>query len=92
MIEKFKSELSGSLSDNTGIFPDFLKVVNVIAAKKGEKLDSNNYRPISRLSNISKLYGKSMHIRLTNFLKKNKILFSYQFGFEIIILFILIIN
>ena len=60
--------------------------------KNGEKLDSNNYRPISRLSNICKLYGKSMPIRLTNFLKKNKILFSYPFGFEIIILFILITN
>ena len=49
--------------------------------KKGEKLEANNYRPISLLSNTSKLYKKAMHIRLNNFLRKNKILFSYQFGF-----------
>ena len=72
-----------NVSFNRGIFPNFLKVANVIPIhKKGEKLDSNNYRPISLLSNISKLFEKSMHIRLTSFLRKNKILFSYQFGFR----------
>ena len=49
--------------------------------KKGEKLDPNNCWPISRLSNVSKLYEKAMHVRLTVFLGKNKVLFSYQFGF-----------
>ena len=37
---------------------------------------------MSLLSNISKLYEKAMDIQLFNFLKKNKILFSYQFGFR----------
>ena len=37
---------------------------------------------ISILSIISKLYEKTMHIQLTNFLRKNKVLFSYQFGFR----------
>ena len=49
--------------------------------KKGEKLDPDNYRPISLLSNISKLSEKAMHIQLANFLRKNKVLFSYQLGF-----------
>ena len=72
-----------NVSSNKGIFPDFLKVANDIHIhKKDEKLDPNNYRPISLLSNISKLYKKAMHIRLTNFLRKNKVLFSYQFGFQ----------
>ena len=50
---------------NKGIFPDILKVASVIPIhNKGEKLDPNNYRPISLLSNISKLYEKAMHIQL----------------------------
>ena len=49
--------------------------------KKGEKLDPDNYRPISLLSNISKLGEKAMYIQLANFLRKNKVLFSYQLGF-----------
>ena len=81
ILKEFKRELSEPLSDmisvsfNKGIFPDFLKVANVIPIhNKGEKLDPNNYKPISLLSNISKLYEKAMHIRLTNFLRKNKAL------------------
>ena len=38
---------------------------------KGEKLGSNDYKPISLLSNISKLYEKAIHIGLTNFYRKN---------------------
>ena len=88
ILKEFKSKLSQPLSDminvsfNKGIFPNFLKIANVIPIhKKGEKLDPNNYRPISLLYNISRLYEKAMHIQLTNFLRKNKVLFSYQFGF-----------
>ena len=70
-----------NVSFNKGTFPDFLKVANIIPMhKNGEKLDHNNYRPISVVSNISKLYEKAMHIRLTNFLRKNIVLFSYQFS------------
>ena len=72
-----------NVSFNKGIFPDFLKVANVIPIhKKGKKLNHNNYRPIPLLSNINKLYEKAMHIQLTIFLRKNKVLFSYQFGFQ----------
>ena len=59
ILKEFKIELSERLSDminvssNKVTFPDFLKVANVIPIhKKSEKLDSNNYRPISLLSNI----------------------------------------
>ena len=52
-----------NVSFNQGIFHDFLKVANVIPKhKKVQKLDSDIYRPISLLSNISKLYEKTMHI------------------------------
>ena len=89
ILKEFKTELSEPLSDminvsfNEGIFPDFLKVANVIPIhKKGEKLDPNNYRPLPLLFNVSKLYEKVTHIRLTKFLTKDKVLFSYQVGFR----------
>ena len=72
-----------NVSFNKGIFLDFLKVANVIPVhKKREKLDPNIYIPISLLSNISKLYEKAMYIWLTNILRKNKVLFSFQFCFQ----------
>ena len=60
-----------------------LKVPNIIPIhKKGDKLDCNNYRPISLLCNISEMFEKMMHIRLTSFLNKNKVLSGFQFGFR----------
>ena len=50
--------------------------------KKCCKLDCNNYRPISLLSNITKIFEKCMHTCLTNFLQVNKLFFSHQFGFR----------
>ena len=72
-----------NVSFNKGIFSDFQKAANVIPIhKKGQKPDFNNYRPISLLSNISKLYEKPMHIWLIDFLRKDKVLFSYKFDFQ----------
>ena len=89
ILKLFKKEFSKPLSDiinlsfNQGVFPNLLKITNVIPIhKKGDKLDCNNYRPISLLSNISKIFEKCMHTRLTNFLQINKLLFSHQFGFR----------
>ena len=77
ILKEFKTELPEPISDmikvsfNKGIIPDFLKITNVIPVhKNGKKLHPNNYRPISLLSNISKLYKKVMHIRLSNFFRK----------------------
>ena len=71
------------MSFNQGVFPNILKIANVISIhKKGVKLDCDNYRPISLYSNISKIFEKSMHICLVNILRKNKLLFCHQFGFQ----------
>ena len=89
ILTDYKSEFSKPLSDmintsfTTSIFPTALKVANIIPIhKKGGKLEYNNYRPISLLSNISKIYEKMMHICLTSFLNKNKVLSIFQFGFR----------
>ena len=89
ILKDYKSEFCKPLSDmintsfTTGIFPSVLKVANIIPIhKKGDKLDCNNYRPISLLSNTIKIFEKMKHIRLTSFLNKNKVLSSFQFGFR----------
>ena len=71
-----------NMSFNQGVSPNILKLASVIPIHGNDKVDCNNYRPIFLLYNISKVYEKSMHIRLINFLRKNKLLFCYQFGFR----------
>ena len=43
----------------------------------------NNYRPISLLSNISKIIEKLMHYRLKFFLKQYNCYYPFQFGFRL---------
>ena len=51
--------------------------------KKVSKLECSNCRPISLLSNVDKILidKRLMYNRLYNFLEKNEIIFSLQFGF-----------
>ena len=67
ILKLFKKEFSNPLSEimnlpfNQGVFPNLLKIANVIPINKNDdKLDCNNYRHISLLSNISKIYEKSV--------------------------------
>ena len=70
-------------SFSTGIFADKLEVVKVIALhKKGATDNPSNYRPISLLSILSKIFEKLAHKRFYNFLEVNKILHALQFGFR----------
>ena len=72
-----------NLSFSTGAFPDFLKTAKVIPIhKKNSELEVSNYRPISLLSNIDKIFEKLMHIRLIEFLEGKQILYYSQFGFR----------
>ena len=66
-----------------GVFPDLFKIAKVIPIhKKGSKVEVSNYRPISLLSNISKIFEKLMHSRLYKFLEKFNCLYDLQFGFR----------
>ena len=67
----------------TGTHPDKLKNANVIPIfKKGSRLIISNYRPISLLSNLNKIFEKITYKRIYEFLEKHNILYDLQFGFR----------
>ena len=72
-----------NLSFEEGCFPDMLKVANVCPIyKKKCKKKCENYRPISLLPNLSKLFERAMHSRLYEYLENNHLLYDLQFGFR----------
>ena len=72
-----------NLSITTSVFPDQCKIAKLKALfKKGSVLKPKNYRPISLLPLISKLFEKIIHLQTQNYLDKNNILYKYQSGFR----------
>lgn len=66
----------------SGQFPNSFKKAKVVPIfKKGNNLDPNNYRPISILSAFSKIAENAILSRFNEFLLKNNIIYSQQFGF-----------
>ena len=72
-----------NLSLSSGIYPDKLKIAKVIPIfKKGTPTSVNNYRPISILSSINKIFEKILYSRLINYIEKFQLLYKYQYGFR----------
>ena len=72
-----------NLSFLTGIHPEKLKIVHVKPLfKKGSKLLMCNYRPISLLSNLNRIFEQVMFTRVYEFLENSKSFYSLQFGFR----------
>jgi hypothetical protein len=72
-----------NLSIQNGIFPSKLKYAKIIPIyKDNDVLEPKNYRPISLLSNFSKIFEKLMYKRLKIFFEKNLILYEKQYGFR----------
>jgi hypothetical protein len=66
----------------TGQFPDELKIAKVIPIyKTGQKENVTNYRPISILPCLSKVYELAIRNRLEAYLFKNNLINPNQFGF-----------
>jgi retron-type reverse transcriptase len=66
-----------------GIFPALLKSARVCPIfKKGDKCKSENYRPISLLSNLSKVFERVFYSKLEHFLTEHEIIYKLQFGFR----------
>ena len=72
-----------NVSIDTGIFPDDLKHTKVTPLyKSGDKMDCDNYRPISVTSTIAKIFEKLVSRQLNNFLEFHQIVSTNQSGFR----------
>lgn len=72
-----------NISFRTGIFPTNMKIAKIIPIhKSGDKHQFNNYRPISLLSQFSKILEKLFVARLDSFVDKNQLLTKHQYGFR----------
>jgi hypothetical protein len=70
-------------SVDEGVFPCLLKIGKVIPVyKKDDPLNISNYRPISLLPIISKVFEQPILIRLNKFLNKFNIITNSQHGFR----------
>ena len=67
----------------SGIFPSKLKLAKVIPLyKKEDQRVFGNYRPISLLSSISKIYEKVAFKQILEYFTSNNLLFESQYGFR----------
>ena len=73
-----------NISLASGVFPEKLKTALITPIFKGEgkRNEESNFRPISLLPVISKLYEKAIAFQITTFLSENQILSDSQFGFR----------
>jgi hypothetical protein len=72
-----------NVSLEKGVFPHKLKIAKIIPVYKSGDVDIfTNYRPISILSDFSKIFERIMNNRLLEFINKFEILYCYQFGFR----------
>ncbi|CAB3993600.1 Hypothetical predicted protein, partial [Paramuricea clavata] len=72
-----------NLSLQTAIFPDEWKIAKVSPVfKEGNKTDCGNYRPISVISVVAKLFEGLVYNQLRTFIADNSILVEQQSGFR----------
>ena len=89
LLKETASSLASPLSKlfnkslQNGEFPDIWKVSQVVALhKKGDIHLCENYRPISLLCCVSKVFEKVVYNHVYSFLRRHNILASYQSGFR----------
>ena len=67
----------------SGIFPDDWKCARVTPLfKQGERSDLNNYRPISVIPVIAKVFERIVYDQLYRFLTKEDVISKQQSGFR----------
>ena len=71
-----------NLCINESTYPDGMKITIIKPLfKANDKHDLTNYRPISLLPQVSKIFEKIIYKQLVDFITKNKIIDKCQFGF-----------
>ena len=81
ICDPLKTILNESLK--VGVFPDIWKIGRVTPIfKSGRKSDLNNYRPISVLSAVSRIFEKEARDQLFEFLTANNMLSKNQFTYR----------
>ena len=72
-----------NISVQSGVYPSILNHAKVIPVfKTGDVTESDNYRPISLLSNLNKIFEKVMYKRFIAYIENKNILHHSQYGFR----------
>ena len=89
LLKQIKTEISPSITLivnhclTTGILPNKLKIAKVVPVlNKGDKDLLNNYRPISMLPSISKIFETGIYKQLYEYLQEHRDIINSQYGFR----------
>ena len=90
VLKNYEPELSYILAElfnmclKESCFPDCWKVSSVVPVFKnvGERSTAKNYRPISLLSVVSKVFEKLVNNRIVDHLEKCGLFADFQYGFS----------
>ena len=89
IVKYLKNELAYILSKifclsiQSGIYPDILKIANIIPVhKSGKKSTVSNYRPISLLPIFNKIFEKILYKRIEQHFCDHNLISNNQFGFR----------
>ena len=88
LLKFLSNKISPVISDifnycfESSAYPSSFKIARVVPVHKGgNKEDVKNYRPISILSSLNKIFEKLIHSRINLFLDANNIINNAQYGF-----------